>query len=161
MLRNDNGFSLLEITVVVICLLILAGIAVPNWLQTTWPIYRLKGAAQQIIADIRHAKMSAVTTNKPYRIVISPKTNSYSIQKSVFIGGSQKWEIDYASQHFGAGLPGDLPKDIHILSVSVATLLIKPTGNISATTIMLQNSNGQKIKITCSMAGRIRMERIV
>ncbi len=158
--NNNSGLSLLELMIVLTCLLILSGIAVPNWLQTTWPVYRLRGAAQQMIADIRHARVRAVTTNKPYRIVVSPKTNSYCIQKGDFSSGSLKWETEYVSRHAGTGTSGVLPNNIDIISISVTPLLIKPTGNISATTIMLQNSSGHKVKIACSMAGRIRMERL-
>lgn len=159
MIKDHNGFSLLEIIMAVTCLLILASIAVPNWLRTTWPMYRLRGAARQMVADIRHVKMDAVTSNTTYRIVLSVKTNSYAIEKSVVIGSVQQWVADNASWHVGAGSPGCLPKGIQMLSASVETLIVKPTGRISATTIVLKNSNADKIQITCSMAGRIRLER--
>ena len=157
MLTQKNGFSLLELLVVVACLLILMVMSVPNWLRTQWPSYRLRGAAQRMVADIRYAKIRAATTNRRYRIVVSPKTNSYHLEKSELSAGRVTWTPENPAQ--GAGGCGMLPKDISLVSISVAPVLIHPTGTLSATTIILQNLNGHRIKIACSMAGRIRMER--
>lgn len=159
MWRNRAGFSLLEIIIVITCLLILLAMAVPNWLRGTWPTSHLKGTAQQVIADIRHAKIRSITTNRPFRIIVSPQTNSYRIQRKGSMTGVKGWEDILGSHYAGVSRPGILPKGVYIGSVSRSTILIKPTGNISATTIILENSKGEKIEITCSMSGRIRMGR--
>ena len=66
-MKND-GFSLIELLVVLIVLGIMASIAIPGF--STWlPGYRLKSASRDLYSNMQLAKMGAVKANADWAIV--------------------------------------------------------------------------------------------
>ena len=75
-MQKENGFTILELMVVVAILAILAVIAVPGMFSRNSQA-RLKGAANNLIGDLQMAKSRAVTVNAI--VVIEFTANGYTI----------------------------------------------------------------------------------
>lgn len=77
-LNNKNGFTLLEVVVVLVVGGIMVAVAVPNFLS--WlPDIRLKGAARDFYSDMQRTRMEAVKTNRNTAIIFDTANNQYTI----------------------------------------------------------------------------------
>ena len=66
-ISNSKGFSLIEITWVMVCMGILMTIAVPSfvgYLRTS----RLTGSSNELLADLHYARSLAVSKRQSYRV---------------------------------------------------------------------------------------------
>jgi len=81
--KNQQGFSLLEMTLVVAILAITAAIALPN-LSMTDP-YRLDNAARELAAAIRFARAEAIRTATPHGLWYFASSQKLSIYRVVVI----------------------------------------------------------------------------
>jgi prepilin-type N-terminal cleavage/methylation domain-containing protein len=77
-MRNDSGFSVVELVVVIAILGILTTIAVPNFVA--WiPKYRVKDAAQDLYSNIQLAKMEAIKRNQNCTVTFDAGADNYQI----------------------------------------------------------------------------------
>ena len=66
-MRNESGFTLFELMVVVGIMAILASVAVPGFLG--WlPKYRMRSAADDVLSTLQNAKLRAVRENSVVRV---------------------------------------------------------------------------------------------
>lgn len=65
--RARGGFSLIELMVVVMILLVLAAIAIPNIMKTISDV-RLRSAANSVAGLLQEGRMRAIRDNKSYRV---------------------------------------------------------------------------------------------
>jgi type IV fimbrial biogenesis protein FimT len=75
MMKND-GFSLIELLVVLVVLGIMASIAIPGF--SSWlPGYRLKGASRDLYSNMQLAKMGAIKANADWAIVFDTTAGAH------------------------------------------------------------------------------------
>ena len=68
--RSDQGFTIMELVVVMTLALIIMGIALPNLLS--WlPTYRLSAGARQVASDLQLARMKAISQNAKFRLIFN------------------------------------------------------------------------------------------
>jgi prepilin-type N-terminal cleavage/methylation domain-containing protein len=77
MKNTNNGFTVVEILVVVLIIAIAAMIAVP--MMTSAASMQIKSAANMIAADLEYAKSMAISRQKIYTVVFNKSTESYQI----------------------------------------------------------------------------------
>ncbi len=158
MSKEQQGVTLVELMVVLGCLAILAAIAVPTWISSARPAYRLKNAAHQVITDVRYARMRAIATNREYRLRFDPSSDSYRMERGDLASGSFSWTAEGTRRHFGSGA-GPSFSGIQITGEKEYSIVFRPTGTVSSATVTLKNTLKRTVKIVCSMAGRIRLVR--
>ena len=75
-MRNESGFTLFELMVVVGIMAILASVAVPGFLG--WlPKYRMRSAADEVLSTLQQAKLRAVRENNIVRVTFDFANDSY------------------------------------------------------------------------------------
>jgi prepilin-type N-terminal cleavage/methylation domain-containing protein len=67
---REDGFTLVELMVVLGVLALIAGLAIPSW-TAQLPHKRLLSAARELAGDIRLARAQAVSQNTPYFVCFS------------------------------------------------------------------------------------------
>lgn len=157
--NRQRGMTLLELMVVIALLAGLSAMALPNFLNTILPHYRLNNAAQRLVNDILHARMRAVSTNRQHRIVFDTKNNAYWIEAGDRSMDSKNWFLTPPVRRFDdsggdAYFPG-----VTLFSATERALMLKPTGGQTPMSVTLCYSRGQVIKLCTAIAGRIRLER--
>lgn len=158
MLLNRKGVTLIELVATMACLAILAAVVVPNWITSTWPAYRLKNAARQVVSDVRYARTRAVTTNRQYRLRFDPVSDSYLMERGNAPDGSLSWTGEGGTRWLGSNGSTSF-SGVSIVGEKEYSMVFRPTGGVTALTISLRNSLDQTTKIVCSVAGRIQLLR--
>jgi len=145
--NNSEGFTLLEITIVIAIAGILAAIAVPS-LVSQLPRYRLSGAARQVMGDLMWARMQAVSEKNEFRIFIID-SHRYQIldddDNNGSVGSGEKVQVK------------DIRDEYPDVSISHTTNpIFFPRGSASMGTITLSNSSGSR-KLKIHLTGRVKM----
>jgi prepilin-type N-terminal cleavage/methylation domain-containing protein len=77
-MHKRSGFTLIELTVVIVLLALLAAVGIPNFLS--WlPKYRLRCAARDLYSNLQLAKMSAIKVNKDCRVNYYKNPDRYTV----------------------------------------------------------------------------------
>src|SRR5438093_8226670 len=79
-LVTPGGFSLIEITVALAVMSILAAIAIPHWSKLL-PVYQLDSSARQVQSELNNIKMRAAAENNVFQLKYSDGASSYTIQR--------------------------------------------------------------------------------
>jgi prepilin-type N-terminal cleavage/methylation domain-containing protein len=77
---QPQGFTLMELMVVLAIAGILGAIAAPSWLRF-WDAQRAKGAQEEVYLGMRQTQSSAIRTNRRWRMAFRPNPQ----------GGSSQW----------------------------------------------------------------------
>jgi type II secretion system protein H len=132
--KNNAGFSFMELMVVVALVGILSSIAIPNHLRSL-PEKRLKNAARNLYADMQRARLQAVNENRDLQVVFSGKVYSFErwdneTESFVATGFSKDMkdfgEIVYGCTGTFSWESDDL--DVALNTPSPASITFRPTG---------------------------------
>lgn len=75
---NRSGFTLIELTLVLLLASILAAVAVPRW-TTALQSFRVANAAHRVAADLALAKATAYSSSASRTVTFSVSNNQYTV----------------------------------------------------------------------------------
>ena len=75
-MRNDHGFTLLELVIAVMIIGIVAGIAFPT-IGKRVPFYNLRTTTKDVAMLLQHARLKAISANRPYRVHYDSAANRF------------------------------------------------------------------------------------
>ena len=164
---NMQGFTLVEIIIVVTVMAILAAIAIPNFISWV-PNFRLKSAARDLYSTMQKVRLEAVKRNADIGI-------SFSTVVFPTEGGGYQVFVDDGA---GGGIAGDAIQngtEARILQTNMpdscslvsASFLGKPRSGYTGEglplgnrigSVMLRNNQSRWYRISLSNAGHVRLE---
>jgi len=144
--RLPQGFTLVEIIVVLALGALLALIAVPN-VVSLLSRYRLSGATRQVMGDLMWARMQAVTQKNEFKVVILDEYRYRILDDDDNDGttgpGERIWVTDLRKNY-----PG-------VVIGHTADPVFFPGGSAAMGTITLANQSGSK-KLKIHITGRVK-----
>ena len=158
-MKKENGFTLIELAVVMAIVGILSSIAVPAY--NTWlPRYRLKHAAMDLRANMNSVKLEAIKNNSDWAIVFDPGNNAYHIcsddgANNVWDGpsGDDTVEITMNLSEYGSG--------IRYTGVAGGPLVFSNRGLSNAVVVNMTNGPGSaNYRIQTSLSGGVILDRL-
>jgi len=152
--RDEQGFSLVELTTTVAVIAIIAAIAIPS-MMGAMPRLRLDNRATTLANEIASTRMQAIAKSNEFRFVFSPGSDSYRMEK--LVGAS--W-LPYSTNTLG---------DTNLVSTAgfdtANTLVIEPTGAASVPlgsqgVILLQTAQGDhQRQLLVEATGRVIVQK--
>ncbi|MBU2262082.1 MAG: GspH/FimT family pseudopilin [Proteobacteria bacterium] len=149
-IRKGNGFTLLELMIVIAVMGIMTTIAIPSY-QTFMAQRRLNGAARQVMSDLMAARMKAVSLNQKVKVSFG-SNHAYQIWNDADGNGT-------VADNEGDNIKKDIHPDYYDVTfnpIPGTNPVFQPRGTASNMTIILANSTGTKT-ITISTAGRVKI----
>ena len=179
-MRNESGFTLIEMVVVMAVILVTASIAIPNVLR--WlPNYRLRGAVSDLYSNFQKAKLESIKRNTNVVLAFDPSNGNDSYQ--VFVddgagGGTPNDFIRNGTEEIletvnlaRSGLPADQIRYHSDVTLNAAAFgATTQTGFTSSGLVannrigrvdirkMNQGINPRFYRVNVSMAGHIRTQ---
>ena len=133
---KENGFSIVELVVVLALMAVITAIALPRW--TSWlPGYALNNSTRQIQSELHHIKMRAAAENVSFQLAYVQGSAAYTIERDAKA---------LTTKPLAAGTT--ITKE--------GSILFSPRGTASANRIRLRNTNGSCKQIVVSATGRVR-----
>lgn len=146
-LKEQRGFTGIEIFVVLVVIGIMAAAATP-WILGAIQTYRVRAAAWELAGDLRLARQKAVSLQQSHRICFaacgSPvPTGAYLLERQDPTG----WALDLTRN--------DIPNGVAVTSPA-NTLTYGTKGDGSGGTITLTNNIGTYV-VVAAPSGRVRV----
>jgi prepilin-type N-terminal cleavage/methylation domain-containing protein len=79
--RSRQGFTLVELLVVIVVIGVLSGIAAPN-VSRMMDSYRVRAASRQLATELQYAKTKAIAENANYQVHFDVVNSRYRTEKS-------------------------------------------------------------------------------
>ncbi len=80
LLSRSRGYTLIELVVTLFVLALVVGLTVPTIGRSTETV-RARAEVARFAAMLRHAREQAITTRRPYSVVIDPQANRVTIRE--------------------------------------------------------------------------------
>lgn len=132
-----NGFSMIELIVVMALMGIVTAIALPNW-NSLLPNYALNNSTRQVQSELHNIKMRAAAENIGFQFLYAQGTSSYTIQRD---------SKTLVTKPLAEGTT--ITKE--------GTIMFSPRGTASGNRVRLRNANGVCRQVVVSSTGRVRI----
>ena len=150
-MREDSGFSLVELIVTIAIIAILTLVAVPN-LMSWVPKNHVKDAAQDLYSNIQMAKMEAIKHNQSCTVTFSTGPGQY------VIGLTDK---TVALADYGSGVKIDKIQTVPVPPTSPVTVALPETitfnsrgfGDKARDVFLTNKANSVTYQVTILMSG--------
>jgi len=156
-MRNNSGFTIIELAVVIAIVGIMAGIAVPNFVG--WlPKYRLSSSADDIQALVQNARLRAVKENAHVAVLLDPDNDGLDGDYMAFVDENSDWNKDAGE---ALVMQGEVSSGIRITGTGYASnrfsfnsrgLCLEGSGSVT-----LRNSKGKTKTVNIEMTGSSRI----
>lgn len=167
--KGSDGFSFVELMVVIALIGILSAIGLPSFLSAL-PEKRLKAAARNVYADLQRARMLAVKKNKKVTVRFNEAEEYYYIDEDEDgTGGYKEWNpgetrgelSDYGGVVYGKGGAVRKWDNTEITRVvPYQDLSFQPVGTAKNASVLLQYQGGDVCyAITATRHGAIKIRR--
>jgi prepilin-type N-terminal cleavage/methylation domain-containing protein len=158
-MKNDRGFTLIELAIVIAIIGILSSIAVPVY-HAWFPKYRLKKAVMDLRANMNATKLEAIKNNGEWAIFFDTSSNSYHIcsddgANNIWDGpsGDDTVETSINLSTYGSG--------IRYSGVSGGPLVFGNRGLANAVIVNMTNKTGSaSFRVQTSLSGGIILDRL-
>jgi prepilin-type N-terminal cleavage/methylation domain-containing protein len=157
------GFTLYEVIIVLIVLLVVSGIVVPSF-SGLLPSVRVRRAGDELLSTIAKARDDSVLTSRRFRIVFTREPASYRLE---YEPDPMNEPATFRAPPGDWGAPVELPPGVTFSSLDGAVtdpensddvLEFLPDGTAAAMTIVLAHENGDQVVIGVDPAdGRARV----
>lgn len=164
-MRNQKGFTVIEMAIVMVVIAILAGVSIPVYVGIK-PVIRLSGATRQIMEDLMWARMQAINQNNKF-IITYDGNYKYSIlddndnNGTSTAGAGESIVTKYFRDDRDKLNPDKICGpyyDVTYSSSNTNALIFHPRGNASnLTTITLSNKSGTKT-VSVAITGRVKKQ---
>lgn len=148
-MRNNSGFTILELFVVIAVLVLLTAISIPGFFAYL-PRHRLNSAARDLYSNLHLAKMAAIKANGTCTVTFNTGANAYAISGAM----SKTILLD----NYGSGVSYQAPPTFS----TIASITFNSQGQISGTFGYAYLSNGANTayyRVGSLLTGVIRMQR--
>lgn len=175
-IKNQSGFTMVELVVVVVILTLAVGIGVPTYHLTIKPRAQLNGAARHLYSDIQLARLRAVSRTVRCGVVFSAgpsytifvdenkdsvynytddgdPTNDEEVVKT-FNLGTEYLGVQYDTSKGDGGDGIDFTNNTLIMTPRGI-----PTGLGGPESVYLVNQNGEGRKLVVNGVGGVRLEK--
>ncbi len=158
-MRNDSGFTLAEVMVVIAIIGICSAIAVPNFIG--WlPKHRLNSATNDLLGVMQSARLRALKDNANVVILFDPGAGSYSVFLDNGAGANSGNGIKDGDESTIRG--GYIPAGVNIDATTFTDEKLRfdargfPLGAGGGGTITLKNTKNDTTTITVNATGSPR-----
>ncbi len=173
-MRDNTGFTLIELMVVIVVIATLTAIAVPNFLAYL-PNARLKRAARELYSNMQLSKMGAIKQNTDWAIVFDKTDDKYQVCSGKGVddswsGADNAVEKTVVLSDYGSGVAyghGDATSaigsgfddEITYASTPSNVFIVNSQGTSNEGYVYLQNMNNKTYSIGTLLSG-VTMSRI-
>jgi len=164
---QERGFTLVELMIVIAIIAILAAIAAPNY-QNFMAQRRLNGAARQIMSDLMHARMQAVSQN--IKVAVGFPNFSDHVNYSIYydsngdgtVAGSLATDGTVSGTETNPNaITKNVSQDYYDVTVSSSSspprVIFHVRGTANGATIKVRNTAGEKVITVASVTGRVKI----
>ncbi|MHC1698470.1 MAG: GspH/FimT family pseudopilin [Geobacteraceae bacterium] len=152
-----DGFTLVELLIIIAIAGILLAIATPSFLQWRQNL-QYKEAADGLVAALRTARNSAISQNRQNRVEFKPSTAGHRITQGEKAYESTTWTI--VKQDWRTS-PNGVQMTTGAACTGTADVYVQfsPNGTGSAETICIGDTTSPRYKIVVAVSGRIQSIR--
>jgi general secretion pathway protein H len=133
---NRNGFSLVELIIVLSLMATLAAIALPAWTRLR-PSYELNSSIRQLQSELHDIKMRAVAESVGFELIYAEGVGEYIIERD---------DKAFAKRSLPQG----------VLISKAGSVSFSPRGTAAGNRMRLRNTAGLCEHVVVSSTGRVR-----